>query len=292
MPPDQPRQRRKPLTIPQLVEEIDGVEWLTFVYTAKGQSTPYTIRIDTGSVSIDELTVEFKTANSVYPRAYLERSEYKGNRWDYETTVNDFGWQLCYLNQDILVGKRGLLQRAVDRYFLYLYSYRNRFPAMQSRRVARVKKVPPAAKHKTKAPKPKPAETKKMKSAHAMKRAEQISFYNVANLPHWMSVNTVRNSSSFELHVRVDVTSIDISLISEEVRSLYSVFPSSPKGLPLTPRQVRCNELACKLALLNPTTLKGQPTLLQRALDVYIVQFEIVDMWPARRIRQLQLSSF
>ncbi|KAI8897389.1 hypothetical protein BC833DRAFT_527137, partial [Globomyces pollinis-pini] len=124
--------KKRPLTIPTQVEVIDGVEWLTFVYTAKGVSTNYCIRIDANSVDPQSLTVEFKTANSVYPKAFVNKEDYKGNRWEYETTVNDIGWRLTYLNPE-LIGKRGLLQRAVD-------SFRNRFPDSKSRRVARVEK--------------------------------------------------------------------------------------------------------------------------------------------------------
>jgi hypothetical protein len=112
------QKRKRPLTIPTQVEAIDGVEWLTFIYTAKGVSTNYTIRIDTDSVNTNDLSAEFKTENSVYPKANVTRSEYRGNRWEYETTVNEIGWKLTFLNQDILVSKRGLLQRAVDRYFM------------------------------------------------------------------------------------------------------------------------------------------------------------------------------
>jgi hypothetical protein len=107
--------RKRPLTIPTQIELVDGVEWLTFVYTAKGASQNYRIRIDTDSAAIEELDPTFKAENSVYPKANIGRELYKGNRWDYETSVNDVGWKLSFLNQDILIGKRGLLQRAVDR---------------------------------------------------------------------------------------------------------------------------------------------------------------------------------
>ena len=33
--------RKRPLTIPTQLEVIDGIEWLTFVYTAKGVSINY-----------------------------------------------------------------------------------------------------------------------------------------------------------------------------------------------------------------------------------------------------------
>jgi hypothetical protein len=111
-------QRKKPLTIPQMIKTIDNVEWLTFVYTAKGVSIENTIRIDIDSVQEDEIDPTFKASNSIYPGANIDRESYKGNRWNYETSVNLIGWKLSWLNQDILVGKRGLLQRAVDRLFL------------------------------------------------------------------------------------------------------------------------------------------------------------------------------
>jgi hypothetical protein len=111
------KSQKRPLTIPKNVEEVDGIEWLTFQYTERGHSTEYCIRIDTDSVNLDDLSIEFKTQNSVYPKAFCDKSEYKGNRWNYESTVNDIGWRLCYLNPDLLTGKRGLLQRAVDRFY-------------------------------------------------------------------------------------------------------------------------------------------------------------------------------
>ena len=111
---------KRPLTIPIQIETIDGVEWLSFVYTAKGVSTDYRVRIDTDSVDLNNLSEEFKTINSVYPKANVDRSSYKGNRWDYETSVNEIGWKLCFLNQELLTAKRGLLQRAVDRLIIHL----------------------------------------------------------------------------------------------------------------------------------------------------------------------------
>jgi hypothetical protein len=108
-------QRKRPLTIPTAIEtDQDGVDWLSFVYTAKGVSTDYCVRIDIDKIDTSTLSQEFKLINSVYPKAAVGRAEYKGNRWEYESSVNEIGWKLCSLN-DILLEKRGLLQRAVDR---------------------------------------------------------------------------------------------------------------------------------------------------------------------------------
>ncbi|KAI9269270.1 hypothetical protein BDA99DRAFT_504020 [Phascolomyces articulosus] len=83
---------------------------------------------------LEEIPMEFRVLNAIYPRANVDKEDYDGNRWEYETSCNQLGWKLCWLNQDQLCGRRGLIQRAVD-------SYRNRHVNMRSRRVTRQEKV-------------------------------------------------------------------------------------------------------------------------------------------------------
>ncbi|KAG1067147.1 hypothetical protein G6F42_026550 [Rhizopus arrhizus] len=90
--------------------------------------------MDLDKVDTSILDDKFKKENCVYPRANLPRETYRGNRWSYETECNVLGWKLAYLNLEEIAGKRGLIQRAVD-------SYRNRYPSMRSRRVARQEKL-------------------------------------------------------------------------------------------------------------------------------------------------------
>eukprot|EP00842_Homolaphlyctis_polyrhiza_P004400 jgi/Hompol1/4961/HPOL_004059-RA len=99
--------RRRPLTIPvDVVKEEDGNEYLVFCYTNGGQSTEYRIRIDGAeAIDIDQLSPSFKHINSVYPRANVPESEYTGNRYQYESSVNVIGWRLAFMNEE-LVGKR------------------------------------------------------------------------------------------------------------------------------------------------------------------------------------------
>ncbi|RUS15089.1 hypothetical protein BC937DRAFT_92914 [Endogone sp. FLAS-F59071] len=124
---------------PPVTTHRDGIEYVTFTYSVKGQNQCYTIRVDVESVSPldgepDPIPPEFKHANCLYPRAYCPPEAYQGNRWHYETECNSLGWRLAWLNADLLCGKRGLLQRAVD-------SFRNRYPNMRSRRVVRQEKL-------------------------------------------------------------------------------------------------------------------------------------------------------
>ncbi|KAG2198467.1 hypothetical protein INT47_004454 [Mucor saturninus] len=113
---------------------IGGVEHITFLYSHDRLVKEYTVRTDVNSVNLENIPQDFRTQNAIYPRANVAREEYDGNRWEYETSCNKLGWQLCWLNQDQLCGRRGLIQRAVD-------SYRNRHTEMRSRRVTRQEKV-------------------------------------------------------------------------------------------------------------------------------------------------------
>ncbi|KAI8905925.1 hypothetical protein EDD86DRAFT_181786, partial [Gorgonomyces haynaldii] len=227
------------LTIPQQIEEIDGVEWLSFVYTSKGQSVTFKVRIDLEQVNMDELDEDFKAVNSVYPRANVDYSEYRGNRWDYETSVNDIGWKLCWLNQEMLSGKRGLLQRAVD-------SYRNRFPESQSRRVARVKQQGT------------PKDKKKRKKSVDIEVPVKIRKTSVDE-EH-------RTRETAALEVRVDFESVDPNF-TEAFKKDCAVYPD-----PKDKRERRCNAIGYLLRTLNPETL-ASPAMLQRAIDVYLYQF-------------------
>ncbi|KAI9486566.1 MAG: hypothetical protein EXX96DRAFT_549580 [Benjaminiella poitrasii] len=113
---------------------INGIEHITFLYSHDRLVKEYTVRTDVYNVNINDIDPEFRMQNAIYPRANVHRDEYDGNRWDYETSCNELGWKLCWLNNDQLTGRRGLIQRAVD-------SYRNRHAEMRSRRVTRQEKV-------------------------------------------------------------------------------------------------------------------------------------------------------
>lgn len=113
---------------------IDGIEHITFLYSHDRLVKEYTVRTDVDSVPLQDIPLAFRVQNAIYPRANVSREEYDGNRWEYETSCNKLGWELCWLNQEQLCGRRGLIQRAVD-------SYRNRHAEMRSRRVTRQEKV-------------------------------------------------------------------------------------------------------------------------------------------------------
>jgi hypothetical protein len=100
----------------------------------------------------------------------------------------------------------------------------------------------------------------------------------VSQVPHatYMTVNTVKASRPFSLQIRCDVASA----------TLPCPFDCHiPFSDPSTIREFKCNEIAEKLAILNPGIIGDDKALVQRAVDVYLVQFEDVTLWPPRRRR-------
>ena len=94
-------------------QDANGVKWIAFEYTRDRVKMEYTIRCDTDSVKLDDLSPEFKTENCVYPGACVPIKEYNGKRLLYEMECNTVGWALACLNP-CLRSKPGLIKRAVD----------------------------------------------------------------------------------------------------------------------------------------------------------------------------------
>lgn len=124
-----------PATTPVVRQDNNGTQWISFEYSRDRVKVKYVIRCDVENVNVDILSPEFRMENCVYPRAYCNREEYKGNRLAYETDCNIVGWALAHLNET-LRGKRGLIQRAVDS-----WRNSNQDVRLRSRRVRRLAKV-------------------------------------------------------------------------------------------------------------------------------------------------------
>lgn len=314
-------EEKKMVTVPLNVENRDGIEWLTFTYTSKGSSVEHTIRIDTESVTDDQLSSEFKEFNSVYPKANIKIGEYTGNRYHYETTVNEIGWKLSLLNP-ILIGKKGLLQRAVDRYIPSDLSFRNRFPSSQSRRVARVKRNKgnsnsPSASESTHSPAiisqfftsnipyvdnefdltllPAPTFTRITTPKKQKKRKL------AASSPVIKKVKEVIRKDKEVIHNVNKVDSVEEKYMT--VNTVKNARPfefkircdlDSTTGPQISnvpdARFAKCLHVSSKLALLNPIVL-DEPASLQRATDVYIVQNEPIEFWPPRRRRMFEAKT-
>ncbi|CEG68993.1 hypothetical protein RMATCC62417_05145 [Rhizopus microsporus] len=249
----------------------DGIEWVSFVYSHHRVLRRYSIRTDIEKVDLNLLDESFKNENCVYPRANLPREEYKGNRWAYETECNTLGWKLAYLNASEIAGKRGLIQRAVD-------SYRNRYPSMRSRRVARQEKLLKGTLRKRKQrDSEEPEEEERCTSS---KKSE-------TDLPKTVSIDDCDGRSKCRIRINVDTVSLDS--IDAEFRKANCVYPrameintNSPFASQRQLEEARCNELAWKLAWLNPKQLANRKSLLQRVLDVYRSKF-MPELNPRRR---------
>lgn len=177
------------------------------------------------------LKLHFPQWTQVYPRANLPREQYQGNRWNYETECNVLGWKLAWLNSNEISGKRGLIQRAVD-------SYRNRYPSMRSRRVARQEKLMNGTlrkrKHREDNDHHHPATTTTPSlaaaAAAAVSAATQPSttsstlsaaIVKPANQPKTI----VLDENGTRIRIKVNVESVNMDEIPAEFRKSNCVFP-------------------------------------------------------------------
>ncbi|GAA5806993.1 hypothetical protein MFLAVUS_000342 [Mucor flavus] len=269
-----------------IAEVKDGVEWVSFVYSHNRTLKRYSIRTDIQKVALDIVDDKFKAENCVYPRANLPKETYKGNRWSYETECNDLGWKLAWLNKSEIAGKRGLIQRAVD-------SYRNRYPSMRSRRVARQEKLLNGTLRKRK----NREEDEDSSAAHNATSNTSAASLNSANQqlsttsleaatikpahqPKTIAIDDLITNTRYRIKINVETVSLDE--ISVEFRKQNCPFPRAynnddPEqyagGRARWNEDTMCNELCWKLAYLNPRVLAGKKNLLQRALDVYRAKF-------------------
>ncbi|KAI9208301.1 uncharacterized protein BJ171DRAFT_237937 [Polychytrium aggregatum] len=311
-----------PATIP-IVEYKDGIEWITFVYTHKGLSTTYHIRTDIDNLSNEVLTEEFKLNNCVYPRAYVPKEAYTGNRYEYENQVNAIGWKLTYLNYDALATKRGLIQRAVD-------SFRNRFPELRSRRVVRQEKLVKGTLRKRSdrssgvdsAPgSPVPGDSGVRRAAIVVKQElprkgiarngrasggqqlddshdedetdiepDERSFKRMKS-GEFLSFEVIANGAPTQVEIQVDIDDINTDELEFDFKRINAVYPRSV-DLPAGQRGPRydyenaLNELGWKLALRNPSKLSGNKVVLQKALDAYRLQFTELKPRAGKRLCQ------
>ncbi|CEJ02425.1 hypothetical protein RMCBS344292_16431 [Rhizopus microsporus] len=236
------------------VELKEGIEWISFVCSHNRTVKRYSIRIDIHHVpDLDIMDEKFKNENCIYPRANVQKDQYNGNRWAYETECNILGWKLAWLNQEEIAGKRGLIQRAVD-------SYRNRYPSMRSRRVARQEKL--------------------MNGTLRKRKSRQIE-----PLPKTIMMD----EQGQRIRIKINLDAVALDDISDEFRKANCPFPRAihapANGSIRWIEESRCNEIAWKLAWLNPKHLAGRKNLLQRTLDLYRNKF-VPDLLPRKHSKR------
>lgn len=255
----------------------EGVEWVSFVYSHHRTLRRYCIRTDLDKVDTNILDEKFKKENCVYPRANLPRETYRGNRWAYETECNELGWKLAFLNLEEIAGKRGLIQRAVD-------SYRNRYPSMRSRRVARQEKLLKGTLRKRKH-----RDNEDSATQQPQQKTAKTNDTIVEKAPKTILMEDANN----KCRIRINIESIALDTIDIAFRKNNCVFPRALHITPETPNvsqrrldEAKCNEIGWKLAWLNPRQLANKKNLLQRALDTYRNQFT-VDLKPRKYASRL-----
>lgn len=169
----------------------------------------------------------------------MPKEEYHGNRWAYETECNVLGWKLAWLNKEEIAGKRGLIQRAVD-------SYRNRYPSMRSRRVARQEKLMNGTLRKRK-------HREGEETTDDMSSSLTGVTIQSAHHPKTIAIEDTVNHQRFR--IKINVESVDLEEINIEFRKANCPYPrvmniaQPPPSVNNTRwlEETMCNELAWKL---------------------------------------------
>ncbi|ORZ25831.1 hypothetical protein BCR42DRAFT_401019 [Absidia repens] len=310
----------KPPTEP-LAQVKNGVEWVSFVYSHNRVMKNYTIRTDLHTICLEDIDDKFKTENCVYPRANLPKDQYKGNRWSYETECNVLGWKLAWLNRVDISGKRGLIQRAVD-------SYRNRYPSMRSRRVARQAKLMNGTLRKRKqrgdeedalmelmtslatsagsscsttknnnsnSNNNTPASAALNNNSHSYVTPTTLDTAIVKPASHPKTIAMEDLATGARCRIKINVETVSLDYIPHDFRLANSPFPrhlhaTVSSGRTRSIEEKLCNELAWKLAWLNPKILAGKKNMLQRAIDLYRTKF--IPSMPPRKHSSRQSAVF
>lgn len=258
-----------PASSEPITEVIDGVEWVSFIYSHNRQLKQYKIRTDIDTIDLDELNEQFKNENCVYPRAYTTQEQYQGNRWTYETECNNLGWKLAALNTAEIGAKRGLIQRAVD-------SYRNRYPQLRSRRVARQEKLIKGTLRKRKS-----SRALDLMSGIGGDKDDEFDGKR-RNSTSWKPKTLVFedvSKNNAKCRIKINVEDVRLDDIDVSFKQHNCVFPRANVADEHAyvgnnyEAEKKCNELAWKLAWLNPKVLANNRALLQRAVDSYRSKF-------------------
>ncbi|CAG8534385.1 15639_t:CDS:2 [Acaulospora colombiana] len=242
-----------PATDPVIVVH-EGVQWVVFTYSVKGNNKEYRIRIDIDKINLDTIDEKFRRDNCLYPRANCTEDKYKGNRWSYEKECNELGWKLAWLNREEIGGRRGLLQRAVD-------SYRNRDPSLRSRRVARNEKIQNGTLRK-----------------RVTRDADDGSAESSAKRPRGagrqLTIESTVKGEVIKIRIRADIECVNVSEIPDEYKKNNCIHPKAVvekanyQGSNWE-LESSSNELGWKLAFHNRPKLDGKRTLLQKAIEIY-----------------------
>ncbi|CAG8725379.1 16510_t:CDS:2 [Acaulospora morrowiae] len=244
-----------PATDPIIVMH-EGVHWVVFTYSVKGNNKEYRIRIDIESINLDIIDEKFRRENCLYPRANCTEDKYKGNRWSYEKECNELGWKLAWLNKEEIGNRRGLLQRAVD-------SYRNRDPSLRSRRVVRNEKIQNGTLRK-----------RITRDSDGNDGSPESSAKRPRGAGRQLTIESTVKGEVSKIRIRADIECVSISEIPDDYKRDNCVYPKA-----LAEKadyqgsnwelESSCNELGWKLAFLNRPKLDGKKLLLQKAIELY-----------------------
>jgi hypothetical protein len=158
------------------------------------------------------------------------------------------GWKLAWLNKEEIAGKRGLIQRAVD-------SYRNRYPSMRSRRVARQEKLLNGTlrKRKNRDEDDEASNNTANTTKHSIISNLESAIVKPVHQPKTIAIDDLVTNSRYRIKINVETISLDE--ITPEFRKQNCPFPravhADPEqyvgGRARWVEDTMCNELSWKL---------------------------------------------
>lgn len=170
------------------------------------------------------------------------------------------GWKLAWLNANDISGKRGLIQRAVD-------SYRNRYPSMRSRRVARQEKLLNGTLRKRKNREGHPEE-ETLSDLSASLSSSLAAYPTLSeSTPSTLAAATVKPAhhpktiaiddaaTNTRFRIKINVENVHLDEINQEFRKANCAFPRAVAANPdqyaggrtRWLEETMCNELGWKL---------------------------------------------
>jgi hypothetical protein len=152
------------------------------------------------------------------------------------------GWKLAWLNNEEIAGKRGLIQRAVD-------SYRNRYPSMRSRRVARQEKLMNGTLRKRKNREGEDS----LSDPATPSEVSSLASVTTPSAHHPKTIAIEDAATNQRFRIKINVESVELDEINIEFRMANCPYPRVMNTKQPVVNNTRwleesmCNELAWKL---------------------------------------------
>eukprot|EP00917_Polyrhabdina_sp_WS-2016_P028119 GHVP01059992.1.p1 GENE.GHVP01059992.1~~GHVP01059992.1.p1 ORF type:complete len:348 (+),score=68.95 GHVP01059992.1:2-1045(+) len=242
--------------IKRFIEKVDGREWLVFKNSSRESLNRLLIE-GIEDIPTNTLTPDFKLNHSIFPEALYKNSHYKGTRWIYKKRVNELSWKICILNQDRLDFKKGLLKKAVVSYIELKKAIKTEEALKDT--------IKDSIKNKI----------EKNLSKGYFKPRKQNNFTMGSTMTfQWMEGNKIYKETVFIEVENVNIDSLTFDFKQRNCINIHAILKlGNNAGIDKNEYEEDCyiNGLGWALASLNMDKLDGKRSMIQKAIDAYLV---------------------